>query len=301
MCDYMETKVFAGIVTYNPQIERLKNNITAICDQVITLVIVDNGSANVSEVKNLVDDFPNTILIQNEDNKGIARALNQIMEFSKREADWVLLLDQDSVAPEGMIEQYKQMIALDKVAIICPLIFDNNSRNLKTVENSVDVVGICITSGSMNNVRVWEKLGGFDEELFIDSVDNEYCIKLFFAGYKIYRNNKVLLNHELGKTEKHVIKSTTNHNAIRRYYIARNSIYVSRKYHWVCKEKNANYKEAVIFLDHLIDPIRIIIRQLQFILLIALYESDKKNKIKSIITGMRDGNKLYKGFVRDKA
>ena len=44
----------AGIVTFNPDIGRLKENIDAILPQVSELVIVDNGSANVDEVCNMI-------------------------------------------------------------------------------------------------------------------------------------------------------------------------------------------------------------------------------------------------------
>ena len=43
-----------GIVTYNPDIEKLKKNISRIAGQVCKLVIADNGSKNIEDIKNLV-------------------------------------------------------------------------------------------------------------------------------------------------------------------------------------------------------------------------------------------------------
>ena len=40
-----------GIVTYNPDIEKLKKNISRIAGQVCKLVIADNGSKNIEDIK----------------------------------------------------------------------------------------------------------------------------------------------------------------------------------------------------------------------------------------------------------
>ena len=47
-------EVIAGIVTYNPDINRLCKNLDAIKNQVSCIVIVDNASINIEEIKNLI-------------------------------------------------------------------------------------------------------------------------------------------------------------------------------------------------------------------------------------------------------
>ena len=44
-------KICAGIILYNPNIERLKECIRAVQPQVDKLVIVDNASDNIDEIK----------------------------------------------------------------------------------------------------------------------------------------------------------------------------------------------------------------------------------------------------------
>lgn len=291
--------IYCGIVSYNPDIEKLQANINAIKDQVELVVVVDNGSINNSDVKKVVEDYNNTYYISNGENRGIAKALNQIMDYSKKKgAEWVLLLDQDSVAPTQLIEKFIPITKFDHAAIICPRVYDINSHRAGNYQNKIDRVGICITSGSLNKIEVWEKIGKFDEELFIDSVDNEYCIRLFVSGFNIYRNNEVVLNHELGQTENHLFKRATNHNSFRRYYISRNSYYVSKKYYKIIKNMDVDFNESNLFLDRLIEPKRTILRQLQFVVLILLYEKDKRKKITAIFKGLIDGKKLYKKYAR---
>lgn len=286
---------YAGIVTYNPDIDRLKENIAAILSQNCKLYIVDNNSKNYSEFKALFNDG-NVEFYHNDTNKGIAQALNVIMELSKNDgAKWTLLLDQDSVSPTNLIQSYNNYVTLNKAGVLCPQIYDKNTNNKTSHDKNVIPIGICLTSGSYVNVSVWEKVGKFREELFIDSVDTEFSIRLFFKGYKTYRINEVILNHELGKSQSKIIKSVTNHNSMRRYYIARNSILVANYFKQFLREEHFPPKEKHKlneFFDWHISPFRTYMRQFQFIFLVALYEKDKLNKILAVIKGLIDGNKM---------
>ena len=103
-----------------------------------------------------------------------------------------------------------------------------------------------MTSGNLVNLDAFRQVGPFMDELFIDSVDHEYCIRLQINGYKVIQLNGVLLEHTLGERRKHLFiyplnffkknksivsyKIVNNHNYIRKYYMVRNRLYVSRKY-----------------------------------------------------------------------
>lgn len=288
----------AGIVTYNPETERLRQNVAAAARQFDTVAVFDNGSSNVEEIKALLSEFDNVRAFYGEKNFGLSYALNRIMEYAEGQGvEWVLLLDQDSVIPENLLERYTRSLGLEKAAIICPAVYDINGKNEVTQKDSIEKVGICITSGSFNKVSVWREVGCFNEELFIDSIDNEYCIRLYFCGFAVYKDNDVVLNHELGKTEKHLIKSTTNHSAFRQYYIARNCTYVANCYQPIAKKVckgRGRFKSCSRFLDELISKRKNYSRRVKAAILIALYEKDKIKKIKSIIRGVKDGRKLAK-------
>ena len=50
----------------------------------------------------------------------------------------------------------------------------------------------------MPRIDAWEQIGKFDEWLFIDLVDNEFCKRLIVSGYTILRLNErshILLFH----------------------------------------------------------------------------------------------------------
>ena len=92
-----------GIVTYQPDKQRLQENIlSALTNQEAGHVfIVDNHSSNLFDIQQLVADYPRTVLVENDDNKGIAHALNQIAECAEKQGyEWFVTLDQDSVMPK---------------------------------------------------------------------------------------------------------------------------------------------------------------------------------------------------------
>ncbi|MCA1386833.1 glycosyltransferase, partial [Bradyrhizobium sp. BRP05] len=77
--------ICAGIVLFNPEIERLNENIEHIRKQVPMVILVDNGSSNLEDVKSLIYDLPNIILLENGKNLGIAQALNRILRKAQKE------------------------------------------------------------------------------------------------------------------------------------------------------------------------------------------------------------------------
>ena len=130
MCN--KNKVFAaGIVSYNPDIKRFKENIDSILSQVDKLIIIENGSKDSEEIIKIIKSYDeNRIkLVVNSKNMGIAKALNQIMVCAeKANYEWVITLDQDSVCPENLVKEYSKYIEEDNVAIICPQIQDRRRK-----------------------------------------------------------------------------------------------------------------------------------------------------------------------------
>ena len=268
-------KIAAGIVTYNPEIKCLQDNINAIVKQVNVVYIIDNDSKNLNDIRKIIEKEKKCILIELEQNEGIAKALNIACQYAWNDGvEWILTLDQDSICPDNIIKEYKKYINLKKCAMLSAIIFDRN----KNVVNCEEYLGYseineCITSGALLNLQAWNEVNGFDEILFIDGVDFDICYRIINHGYKIYRINSVVLNHEIGKSEikKIFIWKTIvmHHSAFRKYYIARNNIYLAKK-----------NKKSIIHG---------ILKNIKLLLLVLLYEVEKIDKCKKIIKGTIDG------------
>jgi rhamnosyltransferase len=77
-------------------------------------------------------------------------------------------------------------------------------------------------------------LGPFRDDLFIDQVDHEYCLRAHRNGYDVVQVGDAVIEHTLGDRTVHSVGGlpvvTSNHSALRRYYITRNRLMVARQY-----------------------------------------------------------------------
>ena len=180
------------------------------------------------------NDFKNT-LIRNEANLGISASLNIAIEyFLQNNYTWLLTLDQDSCCDKNMVlELFKNEVS-QNVGLLAPKIIDINNPNSRKHNIKEEHALSYITSGSVINVQIAKSIGGFDEKLFIDYVDHEFCFRLTVKGYKMIYSHEALLYHEIGKTSVHSFLGrkvyTTNHPPFRLYFLFRNRTYVNKKY-----------------------------------------------------------------------
>ena len=271
------SKVYAGVVTYNPEIKRLKENISSIQNQVTTVVIFDNGSNNVDNIQNLILGLANVVFIKSEKNLGIAAALNRLMQWGNDKGyDWMLSLDQDSVCEENFVARMKPYLTIEQnLGVVAPVIVDRNVGVVGHNPKSEYIhVNTCITSGAFSKVSAWKEIGKYDESMFIDSVDFEYCYRMRKCGYEVIQVRDVQLLHELGKSQRKRFFiwsfDVTGHSAFRKYYIARNNVYYPLKHHMWLHFIRGN------------------LRNINLILTIVFYERSKRNKISAVCRGWKD-------------
>lgn len=282
----------AGIVLYNPDIKRLKENLDAVYKQVKWVYCYNNGLQNSEEVNALLNTYGNLRVIGAGRNVGIATALNELVRKAEKDGiEWILTLDQDSVVCDGMVEALASLKDEKDAAIICPVIEDIRRKNKKpaTAVNTIDDVDFCITSGSFMNVQKTLEIGGFDDWLFIGLVDDEICHKVKKNRYRIIRNNYVILNHELGALvpskyenlylflgsflHSDMIKKLSYKRMVspmRLYYATRNMIYLNKKY----PHENVSWSTKKLVYNIISSLIR---------------GQNKISLIKSIIKGVKDG------------
>lgn len=280
-----EKGVFAaGIVLYNPQIEKLAKVISSVINQVELLILVDNCSNNISDILQIQQEFQRIEIIENSCNEGIAKGLNQIVRMCKQHGyKWVLTLDQDSVVDGNLIKTYEPYIYMDKIGQITCLIEDVNIGVMhgRGFVEEYRYVERCITSGSLVNVNACISVGLFDECMFIDYVDFDMSFSLRENGYKILQINYCGLFHEMGVS---LVKNIggkqiiiTQHDSLNRYYyFARNLVYCIRKH----SGKNSLSKSKYI------------IKLVGRLGTIILFEKNRWNKVKQYIKGLYLGLKM---------
>lgn len=278
--------VLAAFTSFNPDIELLERAVISIKSQVTEVLIVDNGSLNKSDVMALAERNGLKCLSFAQ-NRGIAAAFNLAFKFAVEAGiDWVVTCDQDSIMPKDLVGRLlKDAIAFNeeyKIGIVCPNFFNRTTKTLEYCVEEPCLIDSCISSGSLTLVKAWDDISGFDEVMFIDGVDFEFCDRLEGAGYKILLDPSVHMEHEIGDIKLHGLPghkfSVLNHSSFRKFYIAQNIIYRNGKGHG----------------GH-VSPVALI-RVFKQVLLVFAYEDHKLDKLAAILRGSKSGLSLAKNI-----
>jgi len=230
----------AVIITFRPHAAVL-DNLAKVRPQVGGLVVVDNGSS-----LELLTPFQTAAreadfaLIENGVNLGIAAALNAGVRWAKaRGFQYVALFDQDSTVNEGfikaMLAEYESHPQRDKVAIVTPSQVERNTGRIRVHGCAKDGGPVvAITSGSLMPAEIFDQCGWFEEELIIDCVDHEYCLRARSLGYTLAQCQQAVLLVAVGSTTCHqafgLRINATHHSARRRYYMTRNRLVMVQRF-----------------------------------------------------------------------
>lgn len=275
------SKVAAVVVLYNPEIGVL-GNLNSYIEQVDKLFIVDNSDNNNSTFLEKLQDLSKIEYISNKNNIGIAAALNiGAKKAIEGGFDYLLTMDQDSEASPSLVPTLLEGFSIgSKVALVSPVVYHRKGKNIINKSGkSFEQVITNWTSGSLLDLNIFKETGGFKEELFIDYVDHEFCLRLNKMGFKIYNCNKTYLKHSLGSIEEInlIFRKVypTNHSAIRLYYRTRNRFYVKKIYKKLFpdffKQDNKDFWKTAIK--------------------IILFEKSRMKKIRFMLKGYNDFRK----------
>ena len=279
-------KLAACVVLYNPD-DTIFENILTYGNYVDKLIVVDNSlKKNNLLIDKLNEIFESKLIyINNNDNLGIATALNQACDKAiELQFKWILTMDQDSSFIN--FEHYKKCLEkvqnVNNVALLAAntdkegySTFDRNECSCNYREDKFSV----ITSANIVNLEYFEEIGRFNDKLFIDMVDYDYCLRINIKKFKILYFPDVFVEHKLGEVHLRTNiftrkkKYKTEHNAQRAYYISRNSLYLSKNYgKYFSKEFGMLHILNIVFIHDVTK--------------ILLYEIDKWNKLKAKFIGL---------------
>jgi rhamnosyltransferase len=302
-------EVAAIVVSYNPDPEVFRQLLSSLEKQ-CHAVIIDNGSS--TECVRILEDMlvgrENTDLLLSPDNMGIARAQNiaikrAIKNYSS--ISKVLLLDHDSIPSDNMVVSLIQTFrSLEnnghRVGAIGPVLYDpRDGEQLKfhkiklfylgkispeSIDKEQPVVEVdgLNSSGTLISTDAYRVTGGFDEDLFIDHVETDWCFRAKAAGYRLFATTATRLTHLMGDDVCYFWffsrKRMPYRSPFRHYYIVRNSILLQKR----------NYIPVAWKLSNLL---KLCFTYLYF----GCYYSDSNAQRQQINLGIRDGMKGITG------
>jgi rhamnosyltransferase len=254
-------RVASVTIALDPDPQRLLEQMRALAGQVDTAIVVDNGSSQPVEGMLAASPLP-TRTVRLESNEGVARGFNVGIDAAAfLGATHVLLLDHDSIPGPNMVfvmlEALKKVLGRN-VAAVGPRIRDPRDRRelpfiqLGWVHNrhvrprrgdQLIPCDFLISSGSLVPLEAYRRVGPFDESLFVDNVDLEWCMRARAHGFALFGAGAAHLEHQLGDTRFRVgRKRLVVHSPERLYYMTRNRLLLYRRPYMPLKWK---MKDAV--------------------------------------------------------
>ena len=208
----------------------------------------------------------------NGKNDGLSVAYNVFIAYCiQADIDYLCLMDQDS---DYSLDEVKKMInfieknyiKVKGLPLIAPRSYCVTSVKVQR-ENKLTDANYVINSGTFLNISVLKKKNlRYDENIFLDGVDYDFCMTLHKKGFpvKLYENS-VLIQH-LGYTKTKKGRQYVCHSESRYYYIIK-----ARKY--------TNIKNY----GRIKGTIKSIVTLYRTILFICSIEDDKKEKITAVL------------------
>lgn len=288
--------VAAVIVLYNPDTLLLDRLMQSVTGQVEKIFAIDNTFGSPAKFASYFDKYLcNIAYLPLGDNRGIATAQNVgIRESLQAGFSHVLLLDQDSSLPPGMVKHLLDaendlINAGARVAAVGPLFVDEKTgglsrairhsylrvKKIAVAHNSRHPVATdyLIASGSLIRSDVISDVGMMLDELFIDWVDIEWGLRAKNKGYKSYIIPNVILRHSIGDGFVKCLGREINlHSTIRHYYLVRNATFLLRVRHMGNKWRSVT-----------------LLKIPQYVLFYSFYSNNRLKSARTLIGAILDG------------
>lgn len=276
-------RCIAVVTWFNPSSIHA-DNIRTFSKQVDRVIVVDDSAISHAH---LLEGQSDVVYVPRLRNQGIAAALNVGYERAEAlGADWVLTMDQDSSWEPDILNRYIDVVSAhsgdNSVAVFGPDFNGSGAEAGYTNEIELNDVSSLISSGSIVSLEAFDRTGGYNEDLFIDQVDHEFCCRLRAMGYRVVFVGGVSMRHRVGApTTKKILGVTLTaggHDAARKYYITRNTLFM-RSAH---RNPQTPYLRKILYMA----------------IGVALLEDDKLNKLFHMLKGLAHHLRGVKGKLR---
>jgi rhamnosyltransferase len=236
----------AIVVSYFPD-EDFPQRMRLFEEQFSCVVIVDNTDKNEAVLDNALFSHTNKIVVvRNGKNLGIARALNQGVEVARKAGyQAVVTFDQDSIIKPRLADQLERIYretGTENVVIGCNFWHVHKRRaffECPQVDQIYFEQKVLITSGMFIPLVVFNTVGGFREDFFIDAVDYAFCLCARKLGCSVLITCEPLIEHHIGNVHQNVPfwfkwmfpkKIIIIHSPVRNYYFFRNMVILIKEY-----------------------------------------------------------------------
>ncbi len=239
--------VVAVVAAYRPD-PLLTGTVRALLQQVAHVVVVDDGSPAAAEPVFATLAEAGATVVRQQENSGIAAALNAgVAEARSRwKPDFILTLDQDSQPTDEYVR--RGLASYDRatgagigVGFITAASYSGHPIPVLREEGGFVHAFDPMQSGFLIPRSTLDRVGPFEEGLFIDGVDSEFTMRTRAAGLASLVGTGCDIAHDLGQRQPGQLFgrpvrvlgreiSYNYHSPSRVYYICRNGTLLTRRY-----------------------------------------------------------------------
>jgi rhamnosyltransferase len=246
-------QVVAILVLFNPNIDPT-GMVSRLAECVGKLVVVDNTLEGHSFGRGLVP-AERIVYLRNENRGGLAGAYNRALRYLEANLlEWseVVFVDDDSdvsILSELLADEVTRDALAQRETAAVSAVYRDRSSGLRGSYTQLRRFGFSyLPRGQrgltpvaflINSMSVWRRaalqtIGPFNETLQVDRVDTDYCLRASRAGLSTFINGNHEFAHSIGHRTSYTFLGATlqssGHTARRRFLIARNTIWIARKY-----------------------------------------------------------------------
>lgn len=237
-----------------------------------SIILVDNGSKDHSGDR-LKQEFPEIILIKNEENLGFTGGNNKGLEYALAKGfELLLLLNNDTIVSPNFANILSQGINGDGVGAIQPKIMYNQQREViwnagsrfsaifsfpmtigfnKKDRGQFDhkkeipwITGCCFLVKS----SVIREIGLLDDQFFAYYEDVDWSLRIRKAGYRLIFEPEAKIYHEVGRSDQQrSSEGEGNLSPFAHYITVRNGVYLMRKHTNALKKISGVFYQIVKF------------------------------------------------------
>lgn len=227
-------KVTAVIVTYRPTLTVLGEIMRVLSGQ-CEVIIADNAPTP-EEGRLVAVQIANAghgVYLSMEGNRGIGAAQNAGIAVAwASDAEAVLLLDDDSIPAPDLVECLVECAnSLGSQAVVSANAITPDGTEISNVRNSAGALPHCremMSSGTLIRRSIFERVGLFDEDLFIDGVDFDWGWRARRLGFDLRLCRSTAIQHSLGEGR---VAGVRYPSPIRHYFQYRNILCLMRRPH----------------------------------------------------------------------
>ncbi len=291
----MSEKIAVLLTAFNPDVSSLVRKVEGLSKGGLFVFLADNSDDIITQrsLNSQTDYLNDVVYIDMKGNKGIAAAQNSGLERALLDGfNYFVELDQDTSLDSDtvykLVDSFKSVKSIDSNCFgLGPIAIDvdtNLPYHGLAPNQGIVKVEHTLSSGFTFSKDSIERVGLKENDLFIDLVDWEWCMRGNHEGLTTYVNTDIKIDHELGEGHLDLlIFRLGSPKPFRLYFQYRNLIWLLGRGYIPLKWKVK----------------RVLISSVKILLFAILYE-DRVERLKHIFSGVKDGLGGYMKFFKSR-